>query len=208
MFSKRRVSIAQWHSATVTQCHISGRRLHLLRCESWKTPTPCFMGSWTKCIKWTHNDEGVFSGGITKLLNIRKMVGFFFARGVGSTCLHSWTATCLFTFMDSNALLQNSNFYITDINYYIDYAVTENVNHNDGIHTKHKLRSKADYRLWGRLLCRRSWFIFPYILAAVSKCFHSNFPSLLPAAIAATIKANGFVSHNYSPYVCLHSQLP
>ena len=133
---------------------------------------------------------------------------FVYTRGQQRACLHSWAATCLFTFMDSNALLQNSNFYITDINYYIDYAVTENVNHNDDIHTKHKLKSTADYRLWGRLLCRRSWFIFPFILAAVSKCFHINFPSLLLAAIAATIKANGFVSHNYSPYVCLHSQLP
>jgi hypothetical protein len=29
--------------------------------------------------------------------------------------------------MESNVLLQNSNFYITDINYYINYAVTENI---------------------------------------------------------------------------------
>ena len=33
----------------------------------------------------------------------------------------------MLTLMESNVLLQNSNFYITDINYYINYAVTENI---------------------------------------------------------------------------------
>ena len=33
----------------------------------------------------------------------------------------------MFTLMESNVLLQNSNVYITDTNYYINYAVTENI---------------------------------------------------------------------------------
>jgi hypothetical protein len=159
----------------VTHCHISGRRLRLFLCESWKTPTACFMGSWKKCTKWTHNDEVLFAGEITKLLNTRKMVDFFlcarcraaylftlidsnvlvythwqqrtclhsltatylftlidsnvpvYTHGQQRTCLHSLTATYLFTLTDSNVLLQNSNFYITDINYYINYAVTKNI---------------------------------------------------------------------------------
>ena len=47
-----------------------------------------------------------------------------YTHGQQRICLHSRTATYLFTLTDSNVLLQNSNFYITDINYYINYAVT------------------------------------------------------------------------------------
>ena len=49
---------------------------------------------------------------------------------------------------------------------------------------------------------------FPVVLAAMSKSSVIHFPALLPAIIAATIKANGFISHNCSPPVCPHFHLP
>jgi hypothetical protein len=49
---------------------------------------------------------------------------------------------------------------------------------------------------------------FPVVLAAESKkIYHIHFLSLLPAATAATTKAKGFISQNYSPSVCPHFQL-